>query len=80
MPSARALKRYDNLVWALIFGGLLVLVLGIASHDEAAIAGWSLTVVGGMAAVAGIVMIFVRSRMRETPEADAQSKPRETQR
>ena len=80
MPTARALKRYDNLVWALIFGGLLTLVLGIASHDEAAIAGWSLTAVGGIAAVAGIVMIFVRSRLRETPEAGAQSTPQETKR
>ena len=78
MPSARALKRYDNLVWTLIFGGLLAVVLGIASHDEAAIAGWSLTVLGGLAAVAGFVMIFIRSRLRETPEPGAQSTPQET--
>lgn len=80
MPSARALKRFDNLVWTLIFGGLLLLVLGIASHDEAAIAGWSLTALGGIAAAAGVVMIFVRSRLRETPEPGAQSTTKETQR
>lgn len=67
MPSARALKRLDALVWALIFGGLFVLVLGLASHDTTAIAGWSLTALGGIAAAAGIVLIFVRSRLPETP-------------
>jgi hypothetical protein len=35
MASARTLARLDALIWTLIFGGLLVLVLGIASHDEA---------------------------------------------
>jgi hypothetical protein len=73
MPTARALRRLDALVWVLIFGGLFALILGIASHDEAAIAGWSLTAVGGLAAAAGVVLIFVRSRLRETPPPGAQS-------
>jgi len=67
MPSARALKRLDALVWALIFGGLFLLILGMASHDRAAIAGWSLTAVGGIAAAAGVVLIYVRSRLPEPP-------------
>jgi len=78
MPSARALKRFDNLVWTLIFGGLLVLVLGLASKDEAVIAGWSLTALGGVAAAAGVVLIFIRSRLRETPGPGAQSTRQET--
>lgn len=78
MPSARALERLDTLVWILIFGGLLALVMGIASHDEAAIAGWSLTVLGGIAAAAGVVLIIVRSRLRETPGPGAQSPTKET--
>ena len=69
MPSARTLARLDALVWILIFGGLLVLILGIASHDVAVIAGWSLTALGGTAAAAGVVLIFVRSRLREAPPA-----------
>ena len=71
MASARTLKRLDNLIWTLIFGGLLVLVLGIASHDEARIAGWSLSVLGGIVALVGFVLIYVRSRLPQ----DAPSQP-----
>lgn len=78
MAAARTLKRLDALAWALIFGGLLVLVLGLATRDEAVIAGWSLTALGGIAATAGVVLIVVRSRLRETPEAGAQSAAQET--
>ena len=74
MPTPRALKRLDNLIWALIFGGLFTLVLGIASHDETRIGGWSLSVLGSMAAAAGVVLIYVRSRLRETPEGEPGAK------
>ena len=73
MPTPRALKRLDNLIWTLIFGGLFTLVLGIASHDETVIGGWSLSVLGTIAAAAGVVLIYVRSRLKETPEPGAQS-------
>jgi hypothetical protein len=73
MASPQTLARIDQLAWALIFGGLFVLVLGIASHDETVIGGWSLSVLGGMAAAAGAVLIYVRSRLQETPVAGAQS-------
>ena len=65
MASARTLARLDALTWTLIFAGLLVLVLGIATHDEARIAGWSLSVLGGLAAAAGVVLIVIRSRLPE---------------
>lgn len=73
MPSARTLARLDALVWTLIFGGLFLVILGIASREEARIAGWSLGVLGGVATAAGVVLIFVRSRLKETPPAGAQS-------
>ena len=74
MPSARALKRLDALVWALIYGGLFALVLGVASHDETVIGGWSLSVLGVLATIVGVVLIVVRSRLPETPPPGAQSK------
>jgi hypothetical protein len=74
MASARTLARIDALAWMLIYGGLFALVLGVASHDETAIGGWSLSVLGTMSAIAGVVLIVVRSRLRETPPPGAQSK------
>jgi hypothetical protein len=74
MASPRTLARIDALAWVLIYGGLFALVLGIASHDETAIGGWSLSVLGTLAAIAGVVLIVVRSRLRETPPPGAESK------
>ncbi|WP_427912171.1 hypothetical protein ACPWT1_16185 [Ramlibacter sp. MMS24-I3-19] len=73
MASARALARLDALTWTLIYGGLFAIVLGIVTGNAHLIAGWSLGVLGGCAVVAGIVLIFVRSRLRETPLPGAQS-------
>jgi hypothetical protein len=72
MPTARTLARLDALIWTLIYGGLFALILGIASHDETVIGGWSLSVLGALLTLVGVVLIFVRSRMKETP-AGAQS-------
>ena len=63
MAGPETLRRLDVLVWSLLYGGLLLLVLGLATHDETAIAGWSMTVVGAVMAVAGIILIVVRARM-----------------
>ncbi|HEX2547714.1 MAG TPA: DUF308 domain-containing protein [Ramlibacter sp.] len=63
MPEERTLARMDALAWVLIYGGLFALVLGIASHDETRIGGWSLSVLGVAATVAGIVLIIVRARI-----------------
>ena len=73
MTTARTLARLDALIWTLIYGGLFMLILGIASHDETVIGGWSLSVIGAALALAGAVLIVVRSRMKETPAASAQS-------
>lgn len=78
MASARALARIDALAWTLIYGGLLALVLGIASHDETVIGGWSLSVLGIIAAVAGVVLIVVRSRLPQPPETKNEGKNKET--
>jgi hypothetical protein len=69
MASSRTLARLDALIWTLIFGGLFALVLGIAAHDDAVVAGWSLSVLGAIATATGIVLIWVRSRLPEDPPA-----------
>lgn len=73
MTSPRTLARIDALAWVLIYGGLFTLILGIASHGRTAVGGWSLSVLGIAAALAGVVLILVRSRLRPSAPDDAQS-------
>ena len=73
MATARTLARMDALAWILIYGGLFALILGIASHGETRIGGWSLSILGVLAAVAGVVLIVIRARLRERPPGSAQS-------
>jgi hypothetical protein len=75
MAEARTLARLDTWIWALIFGGLFGLTLGIATHDEAASIGWGLGILGGLAAAVGFVLIFVRARLTDAAAASAQSHP-----
>ena len=63
MTTQSTLERLDKIAWLLIYAGLFVLVLGIASHGHTAIGGWSLSVLGVVAAVAGVVLIVVRARL-----------------
>jgi len=71
--SARTLARLDAIAWILIYAGLFALVLGIASHGHTVVGGWSLSVLGVVAAVAGVVLIIVRARLT-APRDGAQSK------
>ena len=64
MSAPRSLQRLHHLIWALIYGGLLTLVLGLATASTDNVVGWSLIVVGGIAAAAGIVLIDVRARLK----------------
>jgi len=54
----------DTLIWVLIYGGLLLLSLGIFVARSSNGLGAALGVAGGLAALVGVVLIFVRSRMR----------------
>ena len=51
----------EKLVWVLVYGGLIVVCLGIFAKRGDAAFGWSLIVGGGVAAVIGAVLIYVRS-------------------
>lgn len=61
--SAGALVWIERLVWILIYGGALAAVLGLfilrGGHE---LLGGLLMAKGGLAAVAGVVLIFLRSR------------------
>ena len=57
--------KIEKLVWVLIYGGLLAVALGISVQRGGHWVGWCFGVFGVMAVVAGVVLIYVRSRMNE---------------
>lgn len=63
MAAAQTLQRVHQLIWALIYGGLLTLVLGLATARTDAALGWSLGAAGGVLAAVGVVLIGVRARL-----------------
>ena len=66
--------RVEALVWVLIYGGLLLLSLGTfvlrQIGDSAAAIAIGLFVVGGVAVIAGAVLVVVRARMSDPPMTD----------
>ena len=67
MAAAHTLQRLQKLIWVLIYGGLLTLVLGIATARTDASTGWVLMVGGGVVAAVGVVLIAVRARLKADP-------------
>lgn len=67
MPDANQLKRLQNLIWVLIFGGLMTAVLGLSVGRFEPAIGWALVVGGVLVAAVGVVLIFVRARWQADP-------------
>ena len=63
-PTDPSVVRLHKAIWSLIYGGLLLLVLGlfVAKSDDTI--GWIMVVAGGVAAVAGAALVYVRSRIQ----------------
>jgi hypothetical protein len=57
-------QTVETMVWVLIYGGLLVVALGLSIQRRDAALGWGVATIGGVAAVAGAVLVYVRSRMK----------------
>ncbi len=49
--------------WVLVYGGLVLLVLGLFVNPQDAVLGWRLLSSGGALALAGVLLIVLRSRM-----------------
>ena len=65
MTHAKTIQWVDRLIWTLLYGGLFTVVIGLASRNRDEVLSWALMVVGAVVAVAGAVLIWARSRMRE---------------
>ena len=62
-PRSNAHATLDKWIWALIYGGLFLMILGIATGKTNPKLGWSMAVPGGVVALVGFVLIYVRSRL-----------------
>jgi hypothetical protein len=52
----------DSLIWALIFGGLLVFSVGLFVPDNRSVLQVLLVAGGAVSAAAGVVLVAVRAR------------------
>jgi len=57
--------RLEKWIWILIYGGLFLVILGISTGRTDAVLGWSMAVPGGVIALVGFVLIYVRSRLND---------------
>ena len=63
------LLRLERVIWILIYGGLLSTVLSGFARDAGAQGHVALLVCGLFAVAAGVVLIVLRSRLREEDSA-----------
>ena len=63
MTTSLRTKRFEKLIWILIYGGLFGMLAGAIAHDASGAAGKTLLVVGGVVAAVGVVLVYVRSKM-----------------
>ncbi len=60
--------RVEVLVWVLIYGGMLVASLGFAMRHGGHAFGWLFMIAGAIAVLAGMLLIWIRSRMNDPAE------------
>lgn len=60
-----ATSRIATLTWVLIFGGMLMLALGLVVRRTDAGLGLGIALASLVAITVGVVLIWVRSRMKE---------------
>lgn len=63
---AKPHARLETWIWVLIYGGLFAVILGMATGRESEVLGWSLAVPGAIVAAVGVVLIFVRARLKDS--------------
>ena len=66
-PLEPKTARLHKIIWALIFGGLLTLILGVFVGRTDDAIGWTMVAAGCVLTAVGAVLIYVRSRLKETP-------------
>ncbi len=68
MAATNPHAKLEKWIWILIYGGLFLVILGIATGRTEVGLGWSMAVPGAVIAVVGVVLIYVRSRLKDSKE------------
>ena len=63
MGDAKPHATLEKWIWILIYGGLFLVILGIATGRTEEALGWTMAVPGAIIALVGVVLIYVRSRL-----------------
>ena len=58
-------KRVEAWVWLLVYAGMILIGLGVSVQRTDATLGWFITAPGITLTLIGIVLIVVRSRMKD---------------
>ncbi len=64
MAESNPHAALEKWIWILIYGGLFMVIIGIATGRTEEAIGWSLAVPGGVFTAVGVVLIYVRSRFK----------------
>ena len=67
MASKKTLLWIQRLVWIYIYGGLLAMIVGIFVAREDIELARTMQGAGLFFVILGVVLIYVRSRLKETP-------------
>lgn len=65
--SSKLITRLHQLIWVLVYGGLLTFVLGLSIQRTDDAVGWSMVLGGALVTALGVVLIYVRSRLKTGP-------------
>jgi len=65
MPTPKSNATLEKWIWILIYGGLFMIIIGVATGRSEEVLGWSLAVPGGVLTAVGVVLIYVRSRSKD---------------
>jgi hypothetical protein len=60
--------RIQKWIWVLVYGGIVLFSLGLAVQRNDAGVGWGIAAAGTASIVVGIVLIWVRSRLKNPKE------------
>lgn len=69
MAATQSHATLEKWIWILIYGGLFLLILGIATGRTEEGLGWSMAVPGVVIALVGVVLIYVRSRLKDSKQS-----------